>query len=98
MNITGLIAPATPSTRSMLNILEPITFPSAISTSSFFAATIDVTSSGRLVPSATIVSPIRFWLSPRLEAMVEAPSSIPSATTSTTKSPPNFIATAPPII
>ena len=90
MNITGLIAPATPSTRSMLNILEPITFPSAISTSSFFAATIDVTSSGRLVPSATIVSPIRFWLSPRLEAMVEAPF--------TTKSPPNFIATAPPII
>ena len=84
------MAPATPSTRRILNMLEPITFPSAISTSSFLAATIDVTSSGRLVPSATIVSPIRFWLNPRLEAIVEAPF--------TTKSPPNFIATAPPII
>ena len=67
-----------------------MTFPNAISTSFFLAATIDVTSSGRLVPSATIVSPIRFWLIPNPVAIVEAPS--------TTKSPPNLIATAPPIM
>ena len=42
----------------ILKMLEPITFPSAISTSFFLAATIDVTSSGRLVPIATMVSPI----------------------------------------
>ena len=89
-NATGLIAPATPNTRRILKMLEPMTFPNAISTSFFLAATIDVTSSGRLVPSATIVSPIRFWLIPNPVAIVEAPS--------TTKSPPNLIATAPPIM
>ena len=57
-NFTGLMAAATPSTNRILKILEPITFPSAISTSFFLAATIDVTSSGRLVPIATMVSPI----------------------------------------
>ena len=85
---TGLIAAATPSTRRMLKILEPMTFPSAISTSSFLAATMEVTSSGRLVPMAIMVSPINVWLSPRRTAIAEAPS--------TTKSPPYLIAIIPP--
>ena len=41
----------------MLNKFEPITLPIAISVSPFFIATIDVTNSGREVPTATIVSP-----------------------------------------
>ena len=44
--LIGLIAEATPSTISILNILDPIALPSAISTSFFLAATIEVTSSG----------------------------------------------------
>ena len=71
-------------------MLEPITFPSAISTSFFLAATIEVTSSGRLVPNATIVRPIRVWLNPNPAAIDEAPL--------TTKSPPNLIAIIPPTI
>ena len=34
----------------------------------------EVTSSGRLVPMAMIVSPISVWLSPRLDAIEDAPS------------------------
>ena len=87
-NPTGLIAAATPSTKRILKILEPMTLPSAISTSSFLEATMEVTSSGRLVPMAMIVSPISVWLSPRLDAIEDAPS--------TTKSPPYLIAIIPP--
>ena len=50
----GLIADAMPSTIRMLKILEPIALPSAISTSFFLAATIEVTSSGREVPMETM--------------------------------------------
>ena len=89
-NPTGLIAAAIPSTSKMLKMLEPITFPSAISTSFFLAATMEVTSSGRLVPSATIVSPISVWLSPNDNAISDA--------LLTTKSPPNLIAIIPPTI
>ena len=35
----------------------------------FLEATMEVTSSGRLVPMAMIVSPISVWLSPRLDAI-----------------------------
>ena len=48
----------------------------------------EVTSSGRLVPMAIMVSPINVWLSPRRTAIAEAPS--------TTKSPPYLIAIIPP--
>ena len=57
---TGLMTPAIPNTSKILKILDPITLPKAISISFFHAATIEVTSSGRLVPKATIVKPIRF--------------------------------------
>ena len=90
INVIGLIVAAIPSTNRILKILEPITLPSAISSSFLRAATTEVTSSGRLVPQATIVSPIRFWLSPSFAATVDAPF--------TTKSPPNLIATIPPTI
>lgn len=86
-NPTGLIAAATPSTKRILKILEPMTLPSAYD-SSFLEATMEVTSSGRLVPMAMIVSPISVWLSPRLDAIEDAPS--------TTKSPPYLIAIIPP--
>ena len=60
--LIGLIADAIPSTISMLNTFEPIALPSAISTSFFLAATIEVTSSGSDVPIETIVSPISVWI------------------------------------
>ena len=47
-----------PKMNSMLNIFDPTTLPTAIPVSPFLAATIDVTSSGSDVPTATIVSPI----------------------------------------
>lgn len=43
----------------MLKIFDPTTFPMAISLSPFLVATILVTSSGKEVPMATIVNPIR---------------------------------------
>ncbi len=57
--IRGLIVLEIPNTNKILKILEPITFPSAISFCPFFAATILVTSSGKEVPTATIVSPTK---------------------------------------
>ena len=76
------------STISILNTFEPIALPSAISTSFFRAATIEVTSSGSDVPIETIVSPISVWLIPRSLAILDA--------ASTVISPPIAIATAPP--
>ena len=53
-------------------------------------ATIEVTSSGRDVPIATIVRPMKFWLTPKLAAMIQA--------LSTTRLPPNITAIRPPAI
>ena len=47
---------AIPSINRILNIREPTALPRASPESPFFAATIDVTSSGRYVPIATKVS------------------------------------------
>ena len=44
--------------KKILKMLEPITLPTAISLSPFFAAIIEVTNSGNEVPKATIVKPI----------------------------------------
>ena len=90
MIVIGLIADAIPRTIRMLNTLDPTALPSAISTSFFFAATIEVTSSGREVPMETIVSPISVWLMPRSPAILAA--------ASTVISPPIAIAAAPPTI
>ena len=53
-------------------MLEPIALPSASPLSPFLVATIEVTSSGRDVPIATIVRPMKFWLTPKLAAMIQA--------------------------
>ena len=90
MNPMGLSVEATPRIIRMLNTLDPTTFPTAMSSSFFLAAVTEVTSSGRLVPIATMVRPIRFSDSPKAAATVFAPL--------TTQSPPNFTATAPPTI
>ena len=88
MKPMGLTVAATPRIIRMLNTLEPTTLPTAISSSFFRAATTEVTSSGRLVPIATMVRPIRFSERPKNAAMVFA--------LFTTQSPPNLTATAPP--
>ena len=85
--IQGLIAVEAPNIRSKLNILDPNTFPKAISFSPFKAATTDVTSSGRDVPIATIVRPTSFSLMFKDKAIAVAES--------TTKLPPITIPAIP---
>ena len=60
----GLITVAVPRMNRLLKIFEPTTLPIAMSFSPFEAATMEVMSSGRLVPKAMIVSPIRRSLIP----------------------------------
>ena len=74
----------------MFDMLEPTTFPTAKSASPFFAATADVTSSGKDVPIATTVRPTNVSLIPTANARLLAQS--------TTTSPPTTIATIPPRI
>ena len=81
----GFITAANPKTKSILNKFDPITLPIAISVSPFFIATIDVTNSGREVPTATIVSPTKLALIPRDVAIdvaefttISPPSTIPA--------------------
>ena len=59
------MSPLTESINRILKILEPITFPMAISLFRFDAATTEVTSSGSEVPAATIVSAIIFSEMPK---------------------------------
>ena len=54
-----------PITNKILKILLPTIFPMAIPVFPLLAAVTDVTSSGRDVPSATIVSPINHSLMPK---------------------------------
>ena len=69
---TGRITAVIASTKNTLNMLEPTTLPTAISAFPFFAATADVNSSGREVPSATTVNPITLSLIPILTAIFTA--------------------------
>ncbi len=57
-NGIGYITEDKPSTKNILKIFDPTTFPIARSTLFFKAAEIDVASSGREVPIDTIVRPI----------------------------------------
>ena len=57
--LIGFILADIPKINIILNIFEPTTFPIAIPFSPFPVATKLVTSSGREVPTATIVSPIK---------------------------------------
>ena len=70
----GLISDVIPRIKKILKILEPTIFPTAISDFFFRAATIEVASSGRDVPAATIVSPITRSLMPSSLAIFIAPS------------------------
>ena len=55
----GLTIAKTPITRKILAIFEPMTLPTAISLWPFLAAETVPANSGRLVPNATIVNPIK---------------------------------------
>ena len=61
-------------TLNILKIFEPTMLPTAISVSFFKAAEIEAASSGKLVPKATIVTPIIRSLTPHEKAILEAPS------------------------
>ena len=61
-------------TKRILNILLPTIFPIAIPTFPLLAAVTEVTSSGRLVPNATIVSPMKRSLIPKVLAIADAES------------------------
>ena len=87
LNVIGFIKVATPIINVILNILEPIMFPTEISLLPFKAATTLVTSSGRLVPIAIIVKLIIFSLILKNSAIITELSTI--------KFPPNFNATIP---
>lgn len=67
-----------PRTAPMLNMLEPIKFPIVIPTSFFRMEIIEAVNSGKLVPTATIVTEITLSDTPKLEAIEEAPSTIQS--------------------
>ena len=56
---TGQMSADVPITKRILKILLPTMLPIAIPAFPRFAAVTDVTSSGREVPSATIVRPIK---------------------------------------
>ncbi len=76
----GEIVADMPRMNITLKRLEPTTFPSASPLSPLPVATIEVTSSGSDVPMAMIVSPIKFWESPKDSAITTA--------LSTTRFPP----------
>lgn len=70
---SGVMQDVIPIIMQMLNMLEPMMFPTEISSSFFMAAIIDVVSSGRLVPMATTVTAITLSLTPNDKAMFLAP-------------------------
>ena len=74
----------------MLKMHEPSTFPMTIPFSPFLRAVTEVTSSGRDVPMATTVRPIRASLKPKNDASALAPS--------TTKSDPMITPAIPMIM
>ena len=57
--VSGEIAADMPRINSILNRLDPMALPSARLLSPFLEATTDVTSSGKEVPTAIIVRPIK---------------------------------------
>lgn len=86
----GVRLEVAPRMNMMLNRQDPTALPNAIPESPFWAATMDVISSGREVPIATIVRPTSVSLMPRERAIRLA--------LSTTRLPPQMIAIRPPTI
>ena len=68
----GVITEPIPRMVRMLKTFDPTTLPTAISSSFLRAATREVTSSGREVPVATMVRPIRVSVTPSIVAINEA--------------------------
>ena len=87
---SGEITADIPRIKRILNMFEPIAFPRASALSPFRVATMEVTSSGSDVPIATIVRPIKFWLTPKDTAIWLA--------LLTTRLPPRMTAASPPMI
>ena len=71
---TGVISALEPTTNRILKKLDPMMFPIAISALPFLEAVNEVTSSGKTVTKATMVSPINLWLTPSEMAMFVAAS------------------------
>ena len=94
VKLTGVTRAVVPTTNKILKILLPTIFPIAISAFPFNAADTEVTSSGREVPKATIVSPMILSLKPSVLAMALAASTLTSLP-QTMRTRPN---TAPAII
>ena len=90
LRLSGVMDALHPSTKKMLNRLLPITFPIAISGFFFNAATTEVANSGSEVPPATNVSPMTDSLTPKLRAILPAPS--------TNHCPPKMSPASPPVI
>ena len=88
---TGVIKADVPTTNKMLKILLPTIFPIAMSAFPFFAAMTEVNNSGKDVPRATIVSPIKRSLIPNILARLVAASTVTSLPhTTNTKPIPAF--------
>ncbi len=83
----GVIHDVTPKMINILRILEPRTFPTAISTLPFNAEVMDTAASGALVPIATMVNPTTRAGIPNLLAMPLAPSTSQSAPLISIKNP-----------
>ena len=73
LTVIGLIIAVIPKTEAKLNIFEPIRLPSEIALSFLKAAITEAASSGTLVPTATIVTEIAYWLTPKYSARSMAP-------------------------
>ena len=76
---TGTMSDVSPRINKVLNMLEPITLPTAISALPWKAPVKLTTSSGQDVPKPTIVRPITNSLTPAFRAIPEAPSTSQSA-------------------
>ncbi len=71
--VSGANRAASPRTRAMLQMLLPITLPTAIMLFCLTEETTLTTSSGVEVPKATTVRPITMGLRPRPRARLEDP-------------------------
>ncbi len=90
----GAIRAGTASTGSRLHILDPSTLPMARSGSFLSTLASEAASSGRLVPTATTVSPITRSLTSIARARLTAPQTMTRELTSSSTSPANIQNTA----
>ena len=84
----GLTVASTPITKNMFAILDPITFPTAISLWPILAAETVPASSGRLVPTATTLKPITISGTPNALAISTAELTVICAPISKAINPP----------